>query len=176
MSKKKQGIDEDVLMGIFPMILAIVKKRRAQSDVVEHDDLVSEGVLALLRSHKKFDPSRKIKLSTFAYRHIDGSIRDFQERQENYVQRVSAVEPEILDQVATENEIHEDESKRQLYPRMIKLIEEFLPDEQGLILVRHYFEGLTFKEISREMNLSIGNVEFLHTSALVKMREAINTL
>lgn len=52
----------------IPLVLAMSKRTRLSS--VDHNDLVSEGNMALLRSVEKFDCSRGFKFSTYACRAI----------------------------------------------------------------------------------------------------------
>lgn len=167
-------LTNEAAQGILPMILQIAKKRRMQTEVVDHEDLVSEGLLALCRSAARFDPKRKVKLSTFAYRHIDGAIRDLQERQENYNKRIETVDCTVIENnVLVDPALESNGIRREQYVNMIRSLETLLPEEQALIIVRHYFEALPLKEIARELDIPISHVERYHTSALNRLRNLL---
>lgn len=173
MRKKSVGLDEKVFEGVFPMILRIVQKRRMQSSVLDHEDLVQEGVLGLLQSHKRFDSARKVKLSTFAYRRIDGNVRDAQEREQNHLKFVSPVEDEQLNTEASSLELESDEIRMQLYDKMIFALENNLPEEQAVILIDFFFNGKPLKIIARERRISPRNLQMLYDAGLLRLKKAI---
>jgi RNA polymerase sigma factor for flagellar operon FliA len=68
---------EEILALHAPLVRHIVGRMKAilvpQAD---RDDLESAGAVGLIRAFDRFDPSRKVKFDTFAYRWIQGSVLD----------------------------------------------------------------------------------------------------
>ena len=66
------------------LVIAIARKIheriRAADIELDLDDLIQEGSLGLLRAAQKFDPSRNVQFSTFAYPRIQGAINDYLRR------------------------------------------------------------------------------------------------
>jgi len=62
---------------MLPLVKRVALKIRKRLPAhVEMDDLCSDGVLGLIDAVTKFDPSKKVKLETYARRRICGSILD----------------------------------------------------------------------------------------------------
>jgi RNA polymerase sigma factor for flagellar operon FliA len=62
---------------MLPLVKRVALKIRSRLPAyVEMDDLCSDGVLGLIDAVTKFDPSKKVKLETYARRRIMGSILD----------------------------------------------------------------------------------------------------
>lgn len=156
-----------------PLISQLAVKRWKRAPVVELEDLVAVGFLALAKVGTRFDPKRGIKLITFAYRAIDGAIQDEIERQLNHTTRISNEDPLVLDLVAVETPLESGSIRRQLQRISIDLLERVLPDEQALVLVRVYFEGMTISRVSQELQAPVKHIQLLHDLGISRLRKAI---
>jgi len=198
---------------------------------VERDDLISAGIIGLIKAIDQFDPGRAVKFETYAIALIRGAILEML-REEDWVprsvrERVKALERTYLDlegrlgRPATEEEVAEamgleidafhslladtgrasllslddvvmssdgnekihlsdvvhDESSdtsgdvesgamRQSLGEGI----DRLPDREKLVIALYYYEGLTFKEIGRILEVSESRVYQLHTQAVLRLR------
>jgi RNA polymerase sigma factor for flagellar operon FliA len=78
--RRKEKIVQDrekQLVEMVPLVKRVALKIRKHLPAhVELDDLFSAGVLGLIDAVTKFDPSKKVKLETYARRRICGSILD----------------------------------------------------------------------------------------------------
>lgn len=63
------------------------------------------------------------------------------------------------------------EPKRSLFDQV-----ETLPEDEKLILALHYYEGLSFSEIARLMDIQEWNAIALHVQALTKLQSRIKDL
>lgn len=172
-------LSEDKALSIMPLVKSLAKRNFRFSKVVALNDLEAEGFLALTRASQRFKAKRNVKLSTFAYRAIDGAMKDAQEKQFNHDKRVLVAEMsdlEELDSVVIDPQYENAMTQTTLYALMIGLLEEYLPEEQALILIRLYFEGLRMKQVARELAIPIAHVELFHERALMRLRKAITTV
>ena len=68
---------QKLLVEMLPLVKRVALKIRKRLPAhVEMDDLCSDGVLGLIDAVTKFDPSKRVKLETYARRRICGSILD----------------------------------------------------------------------------------------------------
>lgn len=68
---------EQVYKQYLPLVQALARRmHRRLPQNVELDDLVSAGMLGLLEASAKFDPSKNVDFSSYAYRRIHGAIVD----------------------------------------------------------------------------------------------------
>ncbi|MGD0326901.1 MAG: sigma-70 family RNA polymerase sigma factor [Terriglobia bacterium] len=68
---------QKLLVEMLPLVKRVALKIRKRLPAhVEMDDLCSDGVLGLIDAVIKFDPSKRVKLETYARRRICGSILD----------------------------------------------------------------------------------------------------
>lgn len=63
------------------------------------------------------------------------------------------------------------EPKRSLFDQV-----ETLPEDEKLILALHYYEGLSFSEIARLMEIQEWDAVTLHVQALTKLQSRIKDL
>lgn len=52
------------------------------------EELINEGIIALIQSVDKFDLSRNVKFETFASRRVHGSMLDFINKQNGYIRKI----------------------------------------------------------------------------------------
>ncbi|MDH7603202.1 MAG: FliA/WhiG family RNA polymerase sigma factor [Armatimonadota bacterium] len=198
---------------------------------VERDDLISAGIIGLIKAIDQFDASRQVKFETYAIALIRGAILEML-REEDWVprsvrERVKALEKTYLDlesklgRPATEEEVAEamgmeidafhllladtgrasilslddillsGEGDEKIHLADVvhdgsadtsTAVESFaikkfladsidrLPDREKLVIALYYYEGLTFKEIGRILEVSESRVYQLHTQAVLRLR------
>lgn len=198
---------------------------------VDREDLISAGVIGLIKAIDQFDTSRQVKFETYAIALIRGAILEML-REEDWVprsvrERVKALERaytslegqlgrpaedeevaralglEIddfhslladtgrasllsLDDIVLSSEGNEkiqlgdvvrDESSDTLGEVEIKAMKhtlgqgiDRLPPRENLVITLYYYEGLTFKEIGRILEVSESRVYQLHTQAVLRLR------
>jgi RNA polymerase sigma factor for flagellar operon FliA len=198
---------------------------------VERDDLVSAGVIGLIKAIDQFDTTRQVKFETYAIALIRGAILEML-REEDWVprsirERVKLLERTYLDlegrigRPATDQEVAEamgmeidafhqlladtgrasllslddvvlssegnekihladvvfDESSDTVaeveskeMKRALGIAIDRLPDREKLVIALYYYEGLTFKEIGKILEVSESRVYQLHTQAVIRLR------
>lgn len=198
---------------------------------VERDDLISAGIIGLIKAIDQFDTKREVKFETYAIALIRGAILEML-REEDWVprsvrERVKALERTYLDlegrlgRPATDEEVaeamgieidafhalladtgrasllslddavmstdssekihladvvHDDSANTsgEVESGAVKqsLAEgiDRLPERERLVIALYYYEGLTFKEIGRILEVSESRVYQLHTQAVLRLR------
>jgi DNA-directed RNA polymerase specialized sigma subunit len=75
--EKRTQEEEKLIMDLLPLVKHVAFKIREHLPVhVEVDDLIGNGVLGLLDATGKFDPSKRVKLESYARHRIRGAILD----------------------------------------------------------------------------------------------------
>lgn len=198
---------------------------------VEVDDLIGAGVVGLIEAVNNFDPSRGVKLETFASVRIRGAIvdelrkmdwmpRSIRKNSRRIKKAVIQLEHQLgrqpTDKELAQNlEISPEELSKRLdqsqaatplisldrmcysnEDRGVSLIEtvssdqedaltrlereslkeylveqiDKLPEQQKMVLVLHYYEELTLKEIGKIMHISESRVSQIHTKTILMLR------
>lgn len=198
---------------------------------LERDDLVSAGIIGLIRAVDQFDTRRNVKFETYAIALIRGAILEML-REQDWVprsvrERIKRLERTFRDlehtlgRLPTEEEtaaglgmtldeyhglltdlsrtvqvslddllvggeageklplydtIRDDSAnpsqEAELSDMKHTLAECIgrLPERERLSIALYYYEGLTFKEIGRVLNVSESRVYQLHTQAVIRLR------
>lgn len=223
----------DALISHYAYLVKITAGRVVTSlpPNVERDDLISAGIIGLIKAIDQFDTKREVKFETYAIALIRGAILEML-REEDWVprsvrERVKALERTYLDlegrlgRPATEEEVAEamgieidsfhvllaDTGRASLLSlddvvlsgdgnEKIHLADvvydenadtsldvesgavkqslgegiDRLPDRERLVIALYYYEGLTFKEIGKILEVSESRVYQLHTQAVLRLR------
>jgi RNA polymerase sigma factor for flagellar operon FliA len=234
--KFKDGGDikaRDALISHYAYLVKITAGRVVTSlpPNVERDDLVSAGIIGLIKAIDQFDTKREVKFETYAIALIRGAILEML-REEDWVprsvrERVKALERTYIElegrlgRPATEEEVAEamgleieafhslladtgrasllslddivlstegnekihladvvhDESADTSIGAESSAVKQSLaegidrlPDRERLVIALYYYEGLTFKEIGRILEVSESRVYQLHTQAVLRLR------
>ena len=85
---------EQLILANRPMVYWLAKKLKVPYNT--YQDLIQEGMLALINAVDSFDPGRNICFSTYAYYKING-------RMINFLQRVEAKAPTPVEDAAFES-------------------------------------------------------------------------
>jgi RNA polymerase sigma factor FliA len=225
--------ERDALISHYAYLVKITAGRVVTSlpPNVERDDLISAGIIGLIKAIDQFDTKREVKFETYAIALIRGAILEML-REEDWVprsvrERVKALERTYIDlegrlgRPATEEEVAEamgieiesfhallaDTGRASLLSlddvvlssdgsEKIHLADvvfdesadtsgdvesgavrqslgegiDRLPDRERLVIALYYYEGLTFKEIGKILEVSESRVYQLHTQAVLRLR------
>lgn len=164
------------------------------------DDLIAFGFGGLLEAEYRFDPERGVRFQTFAYHRVRGAMLDgvrkmadlprrAHQRVKSEAETVPSAAPTALERAfarigaslttasplqdrygeeGPEAALLRNESVSQLLEALAGLC----PRERALIRGR-YFEGRSLHAVARELGISKSWASRLHTSALRKLRAAL---
>ena len=168
------------------LVAHIAKKYYADEN--DRDDLVSIGTVGLIKAVDSFDPTKGIRLSSYASRCIENEILMFFRSAKKTAQDVALNDPidtdkdgntlTLLDTIATDDHILEDIDLRMKVRQLYDAVKTCLsPREREIILLRYGLTGqrpLVQREIAKKLNISRSYVSRLEKKALQKLRKAFD--
>lgn len=170
--------------------LVVYIARKFENTGINIEDLVSIGTIGLIKAVNTFDPSKKIKLATYASRCIENEILMYLRRNNKLRSEVSFDEPlnvdwdgnELLlsDVLGTESDIIyrdlEDEVDRDLlYDALEKLSER----EQTIMRLRFGLqtgEEMTQKDVADLLGISQSYISRLEKRILKRLQREFNKM
>lgn len=168
------------------LVAHIAKKYYADEN--DRDDLVSIGTVGLIKAVDSFDPTKGIRLSSYASRCIENEILMFFRSAKKTAQDASLNDPidtdkdgntlTLLDTIATDDHILEDIDLRMKVRQLYEAVKTRLsPREREIILLRYGLTGqrpLVQREVAKKLNISRSYVSRLEKKALQKLRKAFD--
>lgn len=157
---------------LYPLVLNIVRKsfKGIGEARLEYQDIVAQGLLALVKAIRSFDGSKGAKLSTHAHLRVSWAIKDLVAAQTKYAVGLDLVDPQVFDEQPVENTAETQLNNRLLFLKVIRAIETKLPPQEAVVLVRLYLEEVSEQAISRELKIPTKRVRDLHAAALSKLK------
>ena len=149
---------EELIVAYRPLVFWIAGKLRAAPSL--RQDLVQEGMLALIRAVDRFEPAREFRFSTYAYHRIRGQMINMLERSE---QRAPIPVPDEWLQEDPEEPMDEEwldvaESIARLQGREAEVVSAL------------FFEGKAPQDVALEQRLDVSHVYRLRRSAIARIR------
>ena len=182
-----QDARQQMIQGNLRLVLSVVQKFASRGENL--DDLFQVGCIGLIKAINTFDPSKKIKLATYASRCIENEILMYLRRNSKTRMEVSIDEPlnvdwdgnELLlsDILGTEEDtIYRDlesEAERKL---LVRAIQRLGRRERAIIKMRFGLgtpdgEEKTQKEVADMLGISQSYISRLEKKILRQMREKI---
>lgn len=168
------------------LVAHIAKKYYADEN--DRDDLVSIGTVGLIKAVDSFDPTKGIRLSSYASRCIENEILMFFRSAKKTAQDASLNDPidtdkdgntlTLLDTIATDDHILEDIDLRMKVRQLYDAVKTRLsPREREIVLLRYGLMGqrpLVQREVAKKLNISRSYVSRLEKKALQKLRKAFD--
>ena len=149
---------EELIIAYRPLVFWLAGKLKVFPSL--RQDIIQEGMLALINSVDRFDPSRDLRFTTYAYHRIRGQMINLLDRSERRApipvddERFFAEEPEFLD----DDWIDVAESIERLRGREASVVEAL------------FFEGKHPLEVADEQKMDVSHVYRLRRSAIAKIR------
>ena len=80
---KDHMIKQEIVMRYVPMVRVIaLSMKEVYSGFAQTDDIVNEGVIALMKAIDKYDPEKNVKFDTYINKRIKGLIIDMARKQD----------------------------------------------------------------------------------------------
>ena len=178
--KKDKNARNKLIEHNLRLVSHIVKKYNMTND---NDDLISIGIIGLIKGIDSFSPEKGNKLTTYCARCIDNEILMYFRNNKKNSLNVSlddqigydkdGNEISLLDVLKTSNEDYiEKINLRDNLDLLLKNI-DILSDREKIIIYKRYglfnYKELTQKEISKELNISRSYVSRIEKRALTKL-------
>ncbi|AUN11229.1 sigma-70 family RNA polymerase sigma factor [Clostridium botulinum] len=169
------------------IVYAITNKRYKQfKHKYSYEDLFQEGCLGLMKAANRFNSSRGIKFSTYAYPYVDGQILRMIESDKwygkNRKERFEKSAPYSLDAAikGLENEMpyinligNDDFNFEKIE---VKILVDELPSDLKDIVNMIYIEGFTQTEIAKIIGCSQISISRLKKEALDYLRFQVSSI
>lgn len=170
--------------------LVVYIARKFENTGINIEDLVSIGTIGLIKAVNTFDPSKKIKLATYASRCIENEILMFLRRNNKIRSEVSLDEPlnidvdgnELLlsDVLGTENDTIYRDLEDQVDKKILITALETLNDrERRIMVLRFGLEGgeeKTQKDVADLLGISQSYISRLEKRIIKRLRKEFNKM
>lgn len=153
---------EALIVAYRPLVFWLAGKFNVPSSVKQ--DLVQEGMIALINSVDRFEYERGLKFSTFAWHRIRGQMINMIERSEN---KAPAPISDELIELSLDSVHDEDDDMWMSVEESIKK----LPKRESEIISAIFKDGKEPKEIASELGLDISHIYRLRRNAVARLRE-----
>ena len=154
---------EELIVAYRPLVFWIAGKIHVNNNELKQD-MIQEGMLALINAVDKFEPEREYKFSTYAYHKIHGQIINMLERGEK-----KAPLPVPDEFLAVAEDSYEDENSNEDWLDVAQSISK-LEGREAEIVSALFFEGKKPKEVAEEKKLDVSHVYRLRRTAIAKIR------
>jgi len=149
---------EELIIAYRPLVFWLVGKIKSFPSM--RQDMVQEGMLALISAVDRFEPERDLRFSTYAYHRIRGQIINLFERSERRApipvddEWIFAYEPALPD----EDWLDVAESVKRLQGK------------EAIVVSSLFFEGKNPSEVADEQKIDVSHVYRLRRSAVARIR------
>jgi len=126
------------------------------------EDLAEDVFVKVFEKYDSFDSS-KSSISTWIYTICHNFLVDYYRTNEQHI--------EYIDEIYSEN-CEEDLAKEEELERLASSIEK-LSKKERMIIVEHYYNNVSLKEIAVNMGISYVYAKVLHAKALSKLKEIL---
>ena len=162
--------------------------RKYYANAPDNEDLVSIGVIGLVKAVDSFKPETGIRFATYAARCIQNEILMHFRAQKKHMSDVSLAETidvdrdgnplTYMDIICTNENMGEELDTKTQIERALRLVKNVLDErEKQIITMRYGLFGLkksyTQKEIAQKLNISRSYVSRIEKSALEKLRDGL---
>lgn len=156
---------EELIVAYRPLVFWIAGKIHVNNPELKQD-IIQEGMLALIRAVDKFEPEREFKFSTYAYHKIHGQIINMLERSEK---KAPVPVPDEWFQVSDFCEVYENSNDNDDWLDASAAISK-LRGREAEVVSALFFEGKEPKDVASEKKLDVSHVYRLRRSAIAKIR------
>ncbi len=149
---------EQVYREYHDKVLAYIRNRISNPEDAE--DLCADVFLKVQQRFSEYD-REKAAVSTWIYTITRNAVID------HY--RVSRVSEELPEEIASDEEIDAGLLQRETLSELADALMK-LSEEERNVIVLHYYNGLSLREVEARTGLSYGKVKLRHNSAIDKLK------
>lgn len=165
MSEGDEDARERLILLYRPMVFWMAKKFRVQYG--SYQDLLQEGMIALITAADNFDVTRSNSFSTYAYYRIHGRMVNFLQRSES--RAPVPVEDEYLERDESFSEILDMQEWRLVIEDGFNQLQERERDVVHSLMM----EGRRAAEVADEQGVGVSHVYRLQRRAIAKLKSFI---
>jgi RNA polymerase sigma factor for flagellar operon FliA len=139
--------------------------------LIETDDLISAGVIGLIRSVERYDPDRQVPFPAFAKVRIRGAMQDWL-RQIDILTRGLREKGTAPSVTTLEHDVMEPLDEECQDPRLERIFRRLKPRSRQ-ILEMYFLQGMKMKAIGKRLGLSETSISLNLTRIIAETREAL---
>lgn len=165
-SKEKR---EELIINNIKLVEDIVKKRFPNS-LYEEDELISIGVVGLIKSIDNFDSSKGISFTSYLKKYINNELSRFLNKESKRIQFSSL---DSSDEFITLSTIASDYEDKELYKSVRNIVDGLPVIEREIVKLHYGFEEnvrVTQTEIAKKLCISKSSVSRMLRRALGKVK------
>ena len=196
-----QELRNRLIMHYLPIVRsAAVQLRSMAGSLLEQEELIDQGVLALIECLERYDPDRGARFETFAFMRVRGAMIDYirsqdwvpldlpVEKVENHIKYMNhanllSFESVLQDMTAIvakgelesgdiEGKPEENLFYKELMGTLTSAIDG-LGEKERLVITLYYYEELKYSEIAQVMGIGQSRVCQIHTRAIQKLKASL---
>ncbi|GHV45219.1 flagellar biosynthesis protein FliA [Synergistales bacterium] len=149
----------ELIIAYRPLVFWFAGKLRVHPSL--RQDLIQEGMLALIGAVDRFDPARELRFTTYASYRIRGQMLNMLNRREK-----KAPIPVDFDEISDLEAETPDEAWGDVAENIAKL-----RGKEAAIVSALFFDGKAPSDVAKEQNMDVSSVYRLRRSAIVRIRE-----
>ena len=180
--------NEIVLMYMDLVKMIAVSMRNVYTGYAESDDIINEGVIALMAAIDGFDPEKNVKFETYAGIRIKGAVIDYLRKLDRVPRTLRKLSKQLDDNFArlnselcrtpTDEELAE--SMNMTTAQLSKLMANTagmitLPEKEKQVVTMYYYERLKYSEIAKVMSITQSRVCQIHSKAMLTLKNKLES-
>ena len=160
---------EEIYKNYYKKVSGFVYKKVGDYNVVE--DIVSDVFLKIASNIDRFDP-QKAAVSTWVYTITNRTVLDYYRTRKVHGQipeedgATGAMPENLVDSAPLDSDLMAKEQLAELADAL-----ERIPERSRDILILHYYQNMTLKEVALRIGMSYANIKLVHKKALVELRQ-----
>ena len=171
-SGNKQAAEE-LLLRFKPLILSTIKRHYTGTD---WEDMLQSATLSFLEGIKEYDAEKGIPFPAYIKTKLNFDIYNICRKNRNiifYQLVISNEEQNLLERLEDETvDIQQDYLRKEESAALHKALNKLHP-KQRKVIVLHFFENLTLKEIAKEMNISYKTAQRYKAKGMTKLADLL---
>ena len=145
-----------------PKVTGFIARKVSDPDLAE--DLAAEVFLKVCKKYDTFDSS-KPSISTWIYTIAQNQVIDYY--------RTNHVSSELSEEIPIDSHIDDELLNNETLEELAAALEK-LPERERMLIVLHYYQEKTLKEVALQLGMSYANVKIVHAKALDKLRKNLS--
>jgi RNA polymerase sigma factor FliA len=194
-TKPTSSLKKQIMMNYTNLVHYVIHNSRfINLEILDDRDYFQFGVEGLSEAIDRFDPDYGTKFETYAIQRIRGKIIDelrkvqvkprlatsdkIDEFQYSIVSLNKAVDGEdgymLYETIPDDTEVQDVTTEKTEMKELLKEAIRNLEERDRLILSLYYYEELSYKEISKILNITVSRISQIHTKILGTLKNKLN--
>lgn len=194
-TKPTPNLKKQIIMNYTNLVHYVIHNSRfINLEILDDRDYFQFGVEGLSEAIDRFDPDYGTKFETYAIQRIRGKIIDelrkvqikprlatsdkIDEFQYSIVSLNRAVDGEdgymLYETIPDDTEVQDKTTEKNELKELLKGAIRNLEERDRLILSLYYYEELSYKEISKILNITVSRISQIHTKILDTLKNKLH--